>query len=31
VGDRSAYERANYQAVLHSWGTPYAKESTTKV
>lgn len=30
VGDRSAYERANYQAVLHSWGTPLARETARR-
>ena len=30
VGDRSAYERANYQAVLHSWSTGPARESVPR-
>lgn len=29
VGDRSAYERANYQAVLHSWSTPVWRPRST--
>jgi dihydroorotate dehydrogenase (fumarate) len=30
VGDRSAYERANYQAVLHSWSTPAPREAARR-
>ncbi|MFN8623968.1 MAG: dihydroorotate dehydrogenase-like protein [Chloroflexota bacterium] len=30
VGDRSAYERANYQAVLHSWSSAGPRETLTR-